>query len=164
VATALYDEQLLRNKNTLTKLSDNEVDNIMRAIRRTQAIVELSSARLTLAIFWIKHQYRTQRDIGIPVHPLVTIKLDTMLLLKTQKQLENEWRLGNKEPDYLVQTLDSASATKTFNKTRTILSHVRSVTGIPLSYVIRNILYHPAWAMTPPLASPNRYIPPLTWS
>jgi hypothetical protein len=66
-----------------------------------------------------------------------------MLLLKTQKQLEDEWRLGNKEPDYPAQTLDLASAAKTFNKTRTILSHVRGVTGVPLSYVIRNILYPP---------------------
>ncbi len=33
-----------------------------------------------------------------------------------------------------------ASATKTFNKTRTLLSRVRGVTVIPLSYVIRGIL------------------------
>ncbi len=33
-----------------------------------------------------------------------------------------------------------ASATKTFDKTRTLLSRVRGVTGIPLSYVIRGIL------------------------
>ena len=82
VATALYDEQLLRNKNTLAKLSDNEVNNVMHAIRRTQAIAKLSSARLKLAIFWIKHQDRTQREIGIPARPLVTIKLIMMLLLK----------------------------------------------------------------------------------
>ncbi len=63
-----------------------------------------------------------------------------MLLLKTQKQLKDEWRLGNKEPDYPAQTLDTASATKTFDKTRTTLSRVRGVTGVPLSYVIRGIL------------------------
>ncbi len=33
VALALYNKQLLRNKNTLAKLSDNEVNNVMRAIR-----------------------------------------------------------------------------------------------------------------------------------
>jgi hypothetical protein len=63
-----------------------------------------------------------------------------MLLLKTQKQLKDKWRLGNKEPDYLAQTLDLALATKTFNKTRTTLSRMRGVTGVLLSYVIRNIL------------------------
>jgi hypothetical protein len=136
VAAALYDKQLLRDKNTLAELNDNEVDNIMRAIRWHQAIAELSSARLKLAIFWIKHQDRTQHKIGIPARLLVKIKLDTMLLLKTQKQLEDEWRIGNKEPDYPAQTLDLASATKTFDKTRTILSCVGGVTGVPLLYVI----------------------------
>jgi hypothetical protein len=143
VATALYDKQLLRDKDSLVELNDNKVDNVMRAIRRHHAIAELSSARLKLAIFWIKHQDRTQREIGVPGRSLVTIKLDTMLLLKTQKQLEDEWRLGNKEPDYPTQTLDLASATKTFDKTRTLLSCVRGVTGVPLSYVIRNILFPP---------------------
>ena len=66
-----------------------------------------------------------------------------MLLLKTQKQLEDEWRLGNKEPDYPVQTLNLTLAAKTFNKTRTLLSRMRRVTGVPLSYVIRNTLFPP---------------------
>ena len=65
------------------------------------------------------------------------------MLLKTQKQLEDEWRRGNKEPDYPPVTLDLASATKTLNKTRTILSSVCGVTGVPLSYVIGNKLDPP---------------------
>ena len=124
VAKALYDEQLLQDKNTLAELSDSEVDNVMHAIRPIQAIAELSSAQLKLAIFWIKHQYRTQHEIGVPAALLVKVDLATMMLLKTQKQLEDKWCLGNKEPDYPVQTLDLASATKTFDKTRTILSRV----------------------------------------
>ncbi len=32
VATALYNEQLLRNKDSPVELNDNEVDNVMRAI------------------------------------------------------------------------------------------------------------------------------------
>ena len=90
VAKALYDEQLLRDKNTLAELSDSEVDNVMRAIRRTQAIAKISSARLKLAIFWIKHQDRTQREIGVPAAPLVKVGLDTTMLLETQKQLEDK--------------------------------------------------------------------------
>ncbi len=92
----------MRDKNSLIELNDAEVDNVMRAIRRHHPIAELSSARLKLAIFWIKNQDRTERVIGGPQRLLVTITLDTMLLLKTQKQLEDEWRLGNKEPDYPV--------------------------------------------------------------
>ena len=136
VARALYNEQL----KTLAKLSDSEINSVICAICRTLPIAKISVARLKLAIFWIKHQDRTQRKVGIPANPLVRVELKTMLLLKTQKQLEDEWRLGNKEPDYPAQTLDMASATKTFDKTKTLLSRVRGVTGIPLSYVIRGIL------------------------
>ena len=118
VARALYDDQLLKNKTTLAELGDQDIDNIIRAIRRTLPIAEISAARLKLAIFWIKHQDRTQREVGIPANPLVRVTLNTMMLIKTQKQLGDKWRLGNKEPDYPAQTLDLASATKTFNKTR----------------------------------------------
>jgi hypothetical protein len=140
VARALYDEQLLKNKTTLAELSNSKIDSIIRAIRRTLPIAKISAARLKLAIFWIKHQDRAQRKVGIPANPLIKIELKRMLLLKTQKQLEDEWRLGNKKPDYPVQTLDMASATKTFDKTKTLLSRMRGVTGIPLSYVICGII------------------------
>jgi hypothetical protein len=63
-----------------------------------------------------------------------------MLFLKTQKQLEDKWRLGNKEPDYPAQNLDMASAAKTFDKTRSTLSRLCGVTGVPLSYVICGML------------------------
>ena len=65
------------------------------------------------------------------------------MLLKTQKQLEDIWRLGNKETNYPTATLDLALANKTLNKTWTALSCVRGVTGVPLSYAIRNILKPP---------------------
>jgi hypothetical protein len=140
VAKAVYDKQLLQDKKTLTELSDSEIDSVIRAICWTLPIAKISAARLKLAIFWIKHQDRTQCKIGIPANPLVRVTLETMLLLKTQKQLEDKWRLGNKEPDYPAQTLDMALATKAFNKTRTALSCVRGVTGVPPSYVIPGTL------------------------
>ena len=136
-ARALYDDQLLRSKTTLSELTDQTIDNIVKAIRRTLNIAEISVERLKLAVFWIKHMDRVQRDVGIPARPLVKTELKEMLLLKTQKQLEDDWRLSNKEPDYSTQTLDMASAAKTFDKTKTLLSRVRGVTGVPLSYVIR---------------------------
>ena len=111
VAKAFYDEQLLRDKNTLAERSNSEVDNVMRAICRTQAIAKLSLARLKLAIFWIKHQDRTQHKIGTPAAPLMRVTLETILVLKTQKHLEDELRLGNKEPDFNLVTPDLASAT-----------------------------------------------------
>ena len=137
VARALYDDQLLKGKLILSELTDQTIDNIVKAIRRTLNIAEISVERLKLAVFWIKHMDRVQRDVGIPARPLVKTELKEMLLLKTQKQLEDDWRLSNKEPDYTTQTLDVASAAKTFDKTKTLLSRVRGVTGVPLSYVIR---------------------------
>ena len=139
----------------LTKLSDSKVDSITRAICRTQAIAEISAARLKLAIFWIKHQDRTQREIGVPTALLVKVDLNTIMLLKTQKQLKDEWRLSNKEPNNLPVTLDLALTTKTHNKNMTILSRVRGVAGIPLSYVIRNILYPPFAANDPAIGEPD---------
>ena len=77
VAKVLYDEQLLRDKNTLAKLSNSEVNNVMHAILRTQAIAKLSSTQLKLAIFWIKHQDGTWREIGGPYTPLVKVEHGT---------------------------------------------------------------------------------------
>ena len=155
VAKVLYDEQLLQNKKTLAELSNSKIDSIMRAICWTQAIAKISAAPLKLAIFWIKHQDRTQREIGIPTALLVKVDLDTIMLLKTQKQLEDEWCLSNKEHDYPPVTLDLASATKTLNKTRTILSCMRGVTGVPLSYVIQNKLNPPLAANDPAFGEPD---------
>ncbi len=44
VARALYNEQLLKDKKTLAELSDSEIDSIIRAIRRTLPIAEISAA------------------------------------------------------------------------------------------------------------------------
>ncbi len=116
VAKAFYDKQLLQNKKTLAELSDSKIDSIMHAICRIQAVAKISATRLKLAILWIKHQDCTQREIGIPAALLVRVTLDMIMLLKTQKQLKAEWRLGYKEPNYPPVTLDLASATKALDK------------------------------------------------
>ena len=53
--------------------------------------------------------------------------------IKTQKNLEDKWCLGNKEPKYDPITLHLASATKALDKTRTNLTRVRGVTGVLLA-------------------------------
>ena len=47
-------------------------------------------------------------------------------------------------------TLDLASATKAFDKTRTILTCMWGVTGIPLAYVIQQVLKPPPKDEDPP--------------
>ena len=57
--------------------------------------------------------------------------------------MEDEWRSNNKEPKYNPMTLDVASAPKVFEKIQTILTCIRGIEGVPLSYVIRHRLEPP---------------------
>ena len=43
VTRALYDDQLLKTKTTLAELGDQTIDNIIKAIRRTLPIAEISA-------------------------------------------------------------------------------------------------------------------------
>jgi hypothetical protein len=61
----------------------------------------------------------------------------TIELLRQQKRDKDDWATNNKEPEYTLLTLDTSTATKVFNKVKTILGQVRGVTGMPLLYVIR---------------------------
>jgi hypothetical protein len=64
----------------------------------------------------------------------------TIDLLQQQKQDEDSWTSNNKEPEYAPLTLDTATATKVFDKVKNILARARGVTGMPLVYVIRVVL------------------------
>jgi hypothetical protein len=47
------------------------------------------------------------------------------------------------EPEYPLLTLDTSTATKAFDKVKTILGRTRGVTGVLLLYVIRVALVPP---------------------
>ena len=96
--------------------------------------------RLKLLTFWIWHQICTERKIGGLSNPLVKIELKTLNLLKEQKRLKDGWDTNNKEPEYTAIALDINSATKAFEKVKTILTRIREVLGVPLVYVIRHVL------------------------
>jgi hypothetical protein len=139
-ATALYKEQMLKVAKTLSELDDDAVANICKAVSKDtgQSVAEIDTTKLKLACFWIKHQYRTLREIGGTRRPLVKIAYSgTIDLLRQQKQDKDNWDADNKEPEYTSLTLDTATATKVFDKVKTILGQVRGVTGMPLVYVIR---------------------------
>jgi hypothetical protein len=142
VATTLYDEQLLRNKNTLVKLDNINVDNICSTIQRdpTKPIAKVAATRLKLAIFWIKHQDQTLCIIGVLTKLLVWVTLATIMTLKEQKQLKDNWLSNKKEPEYTATTLDLSLASKAFKRVETILTRVRRVTSVPLVYVVRHQL------------------------
>jgi len=101
VATALYDDQLFQNKKTISEFSNSEIDNVCRSLRRDSGlpVAELAVTQLKLLAFWIRHQDRTGREVGVTSNPLVKTKLDDINLLKDQKRLEDGWAANNEEPD-----------------------------------------------------------------
>ena len=66
VATALYDDQLLRDAMTNAEFGDSEMDSVCRTLCRDSSlpIAELAVTRLKLMTFWVRHQHRTSRVIG----------------------------------------------------------------------------------------------------
>ena len=58
IATALYDKQLLKDKQTISKFSDGKIDNVCCSLRRDSGlpIAEVAVTRLKLLSFWIRHK------------------------------------------------------------------------------------------------------------
>jgi hypothetical protein len=140
VATTLYEVQMLKDAKTLSELDDDTVANICKAVSKDtgQSVAKITATKLKLTCFWIRHQYRTLREIGGTRRPLVKIAYSgTIDLLRQQKQDEDNWDADNKEPEYTSLTLNTATTTKVFDKVKTILGRVRGITGMPLMYVIR---------------------------
>ncbi len=63
--------------------------------------------------------------------------------MKQQKKEEEQYAAARTEPECSSLTLDTATASKSFDKVRTILGQTLGVTGMPLLYVIRNALVPP---------------------
>jgi hypothetical protein len=142
-ATAMYDAQMRKDASTLSELDNDAVANTCKAISKDtgQSGAKISSTKLKLVCFWIRHQHRTSREIGGTQRPLVKVKYGgTIDLLRQQKQDKDSWTSDNKEPEYTPLTLDTATATKVFDKVKSILARVRGVTGVPLMYAIRVVL------------------------
>jgi hypothetical protein len=123
-ATALYDVQMLKDVETLSELDDDAVANICKAVIKDtgQSVAKIAATKLKLTCFWIRHQYRTSREIGGTIRPLVkTLYSGNIDLLQQQKQDKDNWATNNKEPEYTLLTLDTSTAMKVFDKVETIL-------------------------------------------
>jgi hypothetical protein len=145
-ATALHDVQALKDAQALSKLDNDAVANVCKAVGKDigQSVAEIAATKLKLACFWVRHQYRTSREIGGAQRPLVKIVYSGEIdCLREQKQEEDQWAAACTEPEYLSLTLDTSTATKDFDKVKTILGQTHGVTGVPLLYVIRVALAPP---------------------
>jgi hypothetical protein len=147
-------KQMLKDTKTLSELDNEAIANICKAVGKDtgQSVAEIAATKLKLAYFWIRHQYRTSREIGGTRRPLVKILYSgTIDFLQQQKGDKDNWAANNKEPEYTLLTLDTATATKVFDKVKTILGQVRGVTGMPLVYFIRVVLIPEEEKDDPPL-------------
>ncbi len=74
-ATALYNVQMLKDAKTLSELDNDAIANICKAVSKDtgQSVAEIATSKLKLACFWIRHQYRTLREIGGTRRPLVKV-------------------------------------------------------------------------------------------
>ncbi len=69
-ATALHDQQLLKDIEAFDQTNDNEIDSMCYAVRHGTGgdtgtiITEKSVTRLKLTTFYVKHQARTAADSG----------------------------------------------------------------------------------------------------
>ncbi len=142
-ATALHNVQMLKDATTLSKLDNNAIANICKAISKDtgQSVVKIATTKLKLVCFWIRHQHQTSREISGAERPRVQIKYSGAIdLLRYQKQDKDNWVSDNKEPEYTPLTIDTTTATKLLDKVMSILAQVHGVTGVPLVYVIRVVL------------------------
>jgi hypothetical protein len=122
-ATALYDVQMLKDTKTLSELDNGTIANICKAVSKDtgQSVAEIAATKLKLACFWIRHQHRTLRKIGRTFRPLVKTNYGGAIeLLRQQKQDKDSWATNNKEPDYPLLNLDTSTATRIFDKVKTL--------------------------------------------
>jgi hypothetical protein len=113
---------MLKDAKTLSELDDDA--NICKAVSKytRQSVAKIAATKLKLTCFRIRHQYRTLREIRGTRRPLVKIACSgTIDLLQQQKQDKDSWAAYNKEPEYTLLTLDTATATKVFDKFKIIL-------------------------------------------
>jgi hypothetical protein len=73
-ATVLHNVQALKDTQALSELDDDDaVANVCKAIGKDigQSVAKIAATKLKLACFWVRHQYRTLREIGGTQRPHV---------------------------------------------------------------------------------------------
>jgi hypothetical protein len=93
-AIALHDVQALKDAQALSELDeDDTIANVCKAVGKDvgQSVAKIAATKSKLACFWIRHQYRTWREIGGTQRPLVKIKYSGEIYrLQEQKREEDQ--------------------------------------------------------------------------
>lgn len=141
--TALVEDQLLFNKETLLELDDDQVENLCKTVSKSGGnegghfISEIAVTRLQLLVFYVKHLDRTDR---LRFMNLDNVDLDTIVFFTEQKKLEGAWFKTNPENKHEAIQLDNQRAAEAFDLAVMTLRNIRGVSGVPLSYVVRQQL------------------------
>jgi hypothetical protein len=124
-ATALHDVQALRDAQASSELDDDDpIANVCKAVGKDvgQSVAKIAATKSKLVCFWVRHQYRTSREIRGTQRPLIMIVYSGEIdRLREQKQEEDQWAAAHMEPEYPLLTLDTSTAMKAFDKVKTIL-------------------------------------------
>ncbi len=79
---------MLKDAKTLSELDNDAVANICKVVSKDtgQSVVKIAATKLKLACFWVRHQHRTSREIGVTSRPFVKINYSGAIeLLQQQK-------------------------------------------------------------------------------
>jgi hypothetical protein len=129
-ATALHNVQALKDTQALSEPDDDTIANVCKAVGKDvgQSFAKIAATKLKLACFWVRHHYRTLREIGGTQRPLVKIIYSGEIdHLREQKREEDQWAAARTEPEYPSLTLDTSTTMKAFDKVKTILGRTRGV-------------------------------------
>ncbi len=88
-ATNLYNVQMLKDTQALSEFDNDGVANVCKSVGKdvSQSVAKIAAAKLKLACFWVRHQYRTSREIGGTQRPLVKIAYSGEIIrLREQKR------------------------------------------------------------------------------
>ncbi len=136
VAEALYDNQMVTNLDVLQDLTNDNIKELCRAIRKPggdgpgHQISELSLTRLKLFAFWARHMWRTSRGVD----DWTNMTYDEIKTLNNQKTLKDNL-LDSKPPETPAMILDPHSAAKAFSNMLIFLGKMQGIAGCPLSYI-----------------------------
>ena len=147
-------EQLIKDEDALIELDDEQVESLCKTVRKPgggeegHQIPEMAMTRLQLLVYYAKHLDRTDR-LRFTTIDADHINLHTLTAFKDQKKHEKDWHKQNPQHKLEAMHLDNNQAARSFDQAVTILRHIRGVTGVPLSYVIRHKLIPPHSADDP---------------
>ncbi len=67
--------QVLKDAQALSELDNDGVANVCKLVGKDvgQSVAKITATKLKLPCFWVRHQYRTSREIGGTQRPLVKI-------------------------------------------------------------------------------------------